>query len=212
VTATGSGIPGVGELLPGSHLCALYSTQDERERMLCSFLESGLRRGDGGRRLIDDLDPEAHDLFRYESAVSEVVEESQAVCMCMYDLQRFDARMLIDVLRTHSKVIVDRVVLVAPLRPQTRGHAGPAVLGHGMAAVPAHRHGKPPDLWLTLTGAERRVAELVADGLTNRAVADRLTMSHHTVDAHLKHAYIKLGIHSRVSLTVLALEHLPAHR
>jgi len=29
----------------------------------------------------------------------------------------------------------------------------------------------------------------------------------HTVDAHLKHIYTKLDIHSRVELTVLALQH-----
>jgi DNA-binding CsgD family transcriptional regulator len=38
-------------------------------------------------------------------------------------------------------------------------------------------------------------------------MAAALVVSRHTVDAHLKHIYIKLGIHTRVELTVLALEH-----
>jgi DNA-binding CsgD family transcriptional regulator len=32
-------------------------------------------------------------------------------------------------------------------------------------------------------------------------------VSRHTVDAHLKHIYVKLDIHKRVELTVLALRH-----
>jgi DNA-binding CsgD family transcriptional regulator len=47
----------------------------------------------------------------------------------------------------------------------------------------------------------------VAGGLTNRNIAEYLNLSPHTVDAHLKHIYTKLDIHSRVDLTVLALQH-----
>jgi DNA-binding CsgD family transcriptional regulator len=47
----------------------------------------------------------------------------------------------------------------------------------------------------------------VARGLTNRATAEELMVSPHTVDAHLKHMYTKLGIHSRVELTRLALQY-----
>jgi DNA-binding CsgD family transcriptional regulator len=43
--------------------------------------------------------------------------------------------------------------------------------------------------------------------MTNRNIAEYLTLSPHTVDAHVKHIYIKLDIHSRVELTVLALQH-----
>jgi DNA-binding CsgD family transcriptional regulator len=44
--------------------------------------------------------------------------------------------------------------------------------------------------------------------MTNRSIAERLTLSPHTVDAHLKHVYTKLDIHSRVELTLLAMRHL----
>ena len=43
--------------------------------------------------------------------------------------------------------------------------------------------------------------------MTNRSIADELHLSQHTVDAHLKHVYLKLDIHSRVELTVLAMQH-----
>jgi len=83
--------------------------------------------------------------------------------------------------------------------PEAVAHNPPARLGS------AHLSGR--DQWLSLTGAEVRVAELVASGMTNRAMAEELTVSPHTVDAHLKHMYAKLRIHSRVQLTVLALQH-----
>ena len=54
--------------------------------------------------------------------------------------------------------------------------------------------------WSSLTESERTVADLVAEGLTNREAATRLFLSRHTVDAHLRHIYHKLGIRSRAEL------------
>jgi DNA-binding CsgD family transcriptional regulator len=57
--------------------------------------------------------------------------------------------------------------------------------------------------WGSLTDAEWGVAEKVATGSTNREVAAALCLSPHTVDAHLRHIYTKLGITSRVHLVYL---------
>ena len=54
---------------------------------------------------------------------------------------------------------------------------------------------------LGLTGAELRVAELVAQGRTNREVAAMLFLSERTVESHLTHAYAKLGVRSRTELS-----------
>jgi DNA-binding CsgD family transcriptional regulator len=51
-----------------------------------------------------------------------------------------------------------------------------------------------------LTPTERRVAELVVEGRTNREVADLLFLSAKTVAAHLTSAYLKLGVRSRTEL------------
>lgn len=51
-----------------------------------------------------------------------------------------------------------------------------------------------------LTGAERRVAALVADGMTNREVAAQLFTTVATVEAHLTRIYRKLGLRSRTQL------------
>jgi DNA-binding CsgD family transcriptional regulator len=51
-----------------------------------------------------------------------------------------------------------------------------------------------------LTPAERRVADLVAEGRTNREVAAALFLGERTVASHLTHIYAKLGIRSRTEL------------
>jgi DNA-binding CsgD family transcriptional regulator len=60
-----------------------------------------------------------------------------------------------------------------------------------------------------LTEAEAKVAELVAAGHTNRAIAGALFMSPRTVEAHLTRVYRKLGVRSRVELARL-LSTVPA--
>lgn len=66
---------------------------------------------------------------------------------------------------------------------------------------------RPTNGWGGLTAAELAVVRLVADGLTNRAVARQLYLSSHTVSMHLRHVFVKLGINSRVELTRLAVDH-----
>jgi DNA-binding CsgD family transcriptional regulator len=57
-----------------------------------------------------------------------------------------------------------------------------------------------------LTPSERRVAQLAAQGLTNRQIAQALFVSHPTVVTHLGHCYQKLGIGSRDELAVALAE------
>jgi DNA-binding CsgD family transcriptional regulator len=54
--------------------------------------------------------------------------------------------------------------------------------------------------WDSLTPTEAAVSQLVAEGLTNGAVAKRLYISPHTVNTHLRHAFAKLGVSNRVAL------------
>jgi DNA-binding CsgD family transcriptional regulator len=51
-----------------------------------------------------------------------------------------------------------------------------------------------------LTASERRVADLVAEGLTNKEVARRLFVTDRTVEGHLSRIYAKLGVRSRAEL------------
>jgi DNA-binding CsgD family transcriptional regulator len=57
--------------------------------------------------------------------------------------------------------------------------------------------------WDSLTDAELKVVNLIAQGATNRSVAQQLHVTPHTVKAHLHNAFAKLGINSREQLTQL---------
>ncbi|MEV4555406.1 AAA family ATPase [Kitasatospora sp. NPDC049285] len=59
-------------------------------------------------------------------------------------------------------------------------------------------------VWPELTASQVEVIRLVAQGLTNRQTAERLAISPHTVSSHLRHAFTKLDITSRVELARLA--------
>jgi DNA-binding CsgD family transcriptional regulator len=61
--------------------------------------------------------------------------------------------------------------------------------------------------WGALTTSELSVARLVAEGLTNREAAERLFVSPHTVNSHLRHVFTKLGVNSRVELARLARDY-----
>jgi DNA-binding NarL/FixJ family response regulator len=63
-----------------------------------------------------------------------------------------------------------------------------------------------------LTKTERRVALLLADGHTNRAAAAELVVSPHTVAAHARSIFEKLGISSRVALARAVFQEQPGSR
>ncbi|HUI48770.1 MAG TPA: LuxR C-terminal-related transcriptional regulator [Acidimicrobiia bacterium] len=64
----------------------------------------------------------------------------------------------------------------------------------------------PPTFgWDSLRPAELGIAELVAEGLTNREIAARIFLSPHTVDSYMRQIYRKLAINSRIELTRIVL-------
>jgi DNA-binding CsgD family transcriptional regulator len=62
---------------------------------------------------------------------------------------------------------------------------------------------RPTEGWESLTATEQAVSLLVAEGLTNGAVARRMYVSPHTVNTHLRHVFAKLGVSNRVELAVV---------
>jgi len=56
----------------------------------------------------------------------------------------------------------------------------------------------------TLTRRERQVADLVAEGLTNKAIAARLVISQRTAEGHVEHILTKLGFSSRAQIAAWA--------
>jgi DNA-binding CsgD family transcriptional regulator len=101
------------------------------------------------------------------------------------------------------------------LRRQARRRAAREVLGEALAAFELlgarhfvaatqaelqHVGGRPPVGEHELTGAEDRIARLVAAGLSNKEVAARLYVTVSTVEATLTRVYAKLGLTSRSQL------------
>jgi DNA-binding NarL/FixJ family response regulator len=68
-----------------------------------------------------------------------------------------------------------------------------------IAALTATLPGPGPDV---LTRREREVAELVAKGLTNREIANQLSLSERTAQNHVQHILVKLGLPNRSQVAV----------
>lgn len=60
----------------------------------------------------------------------------------------------------------------------------------------------PPEKLATLTPRERDIVNLLADGATNKKVADALDISERTVKGHLSNIFMKLGIPDRLKLVL----------
>src|SRR5207302_7723200 len=63
---------------------------------------------------------------------------------------------------------------------------------------------RPSTGWASLTPMERKVVALVVEGLTNPQIGERLFVSRHTVDTHLRHVFAKVGVSTRSELAVQA--------
>jgi DNA-binding NarL/FixJ family response regulator len=113
-----------------------------------------------------------------------------------------DLRALLD----ERRVPADTVPQPPPRhgRWTTRDHVG------RMTLVDAASHQRQPAAPCTaqaLTDMEHTIAGLVARGLTNRQVAQRVHLSPHTVNYHLRRIYGKLNIRSRVALARYIHDH-----
>jgi DNA-binding CsgD family transcriptional regulator len=81
-------------------------------------------------------------------------------------------------------------------------------LRHGKGGKGSSGRAKRPVAgWPSLTDTERTVAQLVAEAMTNACIAERMYLSRHTIDFHLRQIFRKLNIRSRVELARMALEH-----
>jgi two-component system NarL family response regulator len=72
-------------------------------------------------------------------------------------------------------------------------------------AVLVRRHEGPPEGAGSLSRRELEVLTLVAQGLNNRAIAERLFISENTVKNHIRNIHEKLQVHSRMEAVVRAV-------
>ncbi len=64
---------------------------------------------------------------------------------------------------------------------------------------------KPQAALVALTRREIDVLQHLAEGLSNKEIADRLTMSPRTVKTHLRSIYRKFGVRNRTSAAIKAV-------
>jgi DNA-binding NarL/FixJ family response regulator len=94
---------------------------------------------------------------------------------------------------------IDPVNFLQALREAADGEmvlAGPPTEWVGAIAEGIERR---RDMEVALTGREREVLSVAAEGLTARQIADRLGMRERTVTTHLGRIYTKLGVGSRMA-------------
>ena len=78
------------------------------------------------------------------------------------------------------------------------------------AAEPASRPARDPSVDLrvrTLSGREREILGLLANGWSNRRIAEECFLSLNTVRTHVQNVLVKLGVHSKLEAVAFALEH-----
>lgn len=95
-----------------------------------------------------------------------------------------------------------------PLIAEVRRFLGTAGYGtEGRVAAAAARPTSPGWLLGVLTPREREVAALVAQGLPNREIAERLVITERTAEGHVQSILNKLGFNSRVQVAAWAVSH-----
>lgn len=86
---------------------------------------------------------------------------------------------------------------------------GEAIFGPGIAQRVLHFFAAPrtrPEAFPELTDREREVLELIAQGLNNVAIAQRLVLNHKTVRNHISNIFTKLQVADRAQAIVRARE------
>jgi DNA-binding CsgD family transcriptional regulator len=79
-------------------------------------------------------------------------------------------------------------------------------IAYALGEHPAPAPPPPSEPAPVLTTREREIAELIAEGLTNREVAARLTISVRTAETHAQNILLKLGFRSRAQIAAWAVE------
>jgi NarL family two-component system response regulator LiaR len=85
--------------------------------------------------------------------------------------------------------------------------AGRATLSPGAAQALVQAATQPPTPGHDLTERERDVLALLAEGLNNTQIAEKLVVSPSTIKSHVSHILAKLGVASRTEAAALAVRH-----
>lgn len=133
------------------------------------------------------LDAGASGFLLKNSSPEQLIEAVQVVA-------RGDALLSPDVTRRVIEAVAGR-------------STSPAEGGHGASAAATGIAAPPPAELATLTEREREVLALLALGISNAEIAERLWVGEATVKTHVSKVLMKLGLRDRVHAVVYAYEH-----
>jgi two-component system nitrate/nitrite response regulator NarL len=103
--------------------------------------------------------------------------------------------------------------VIDAIRRAARGElvVAPSIAGKLAAILQSGEEpGSAASLVKQLTGRERQILGYVAAGMSNKAIAKALGISHDTVKLHVRHILAKLGLSSRVEAAVFAVQNRAA--
>jgi len=125
-----------------------------------------------------------------------------------------DRNELVEALQLGARGVVTKMasaeVLLTVIRTVMDGHywiADERVVDLPDTFRKMERGNAPPAGFFGLTGRELKIVTMVAAGLTNRKIAETLSLSEQTVKHHLTRIFDKLGVSSRVELALFAVQH-----
>jgi DNA-binding NarL/FixJ family response regulator len=91
--------------------------------------------------------------------------------------------------------------VVATVRSAAKGEAklDPSLATQVLSEFQAYQRADVSDVYQPLTPREREILKLMSDGLPNKTIASRLSISERTVTTHIANIYSKLHVNNRVS-------------
>jgi len=120
------------------------------------------------------------DFLEYEAVVNEALRKRRMIALCSYQLATSEASDLLDVASAHQLALA------------RRAGTWQAVAWRDLTGL--------PERYATLSPRERQVLHLVAGANTNKAIADRLSISVKTVEVHRMNLMRKLSVRNHIEL------------
>ncbi|WP_375491244.1 response regulator [uncultured Jatrophihabitans sp.] len=143
-------------------------------------------------------------------AVAELVRVDPAVRVLMFSSSGEDADVLAAVKSGARGYLIKSADRAELLDAVARTAAGEAVFSPGLAALVLGEYRRigrdEPAPTAVLTERETEILRHVSTGMSARDIAERLVVSHRTVQNHVQNTLRKLQLHNRVELTRWAIE------